>query len=212
MEPGSSMPVLVGKSTSKVLQSIVSVEAGNGDPCDSKDTRGKDRLPTTEGSEHNQVGIRACPPKKVAGQLAQLKCIYMGACSMGNKQEELEAIIQQGNYDIVAITETWWKDSHNWSAAIGGYQLFRRDRHGRRGGGVALYGRNRFDCLELSNVNDIVMCLWVRIKGKASKADTIVGVCYRPPNQDLEIDEIFYKQLTDLAISRPCSRGGLQLP
>ncbi|KAK4825828.1 LOW QUALITY PROTEIN: hypothetical protein QYF61_002951 [Mycteria americana] len=57
---------------------------------------------------------------------------------MGNKQEELEAIMQLENYDIVAITETWWDDSHNWSAALDGYKLFRRDRQGRRGGGVAL--------------------------------------------------------------------------
>ncbi|GAB0206371.1 mitochondrial enolase superfamily member 1 [Grus japonensis] len=37
------------------------------------------------------------------GSVAQLKCIYTNACSMGNKQEELEAIVQQENYDIVAI-------------------------------------------------------------------------------------------------------------
>ncbi|PKU38005.1 rna-directed dna polymerase from mobile element jockey-like [Limosa lapponica baueri] len=174
MEPGSSMPVLVGKSTSKVLQSVISVEAGNGDPCGTKDMRSNDSLATTEGPEHSQVGIRACPPKKVAGQLAQLECIYTNARSMGNKQEELEATIEQENYDTVAITETWWEDSHNWSAAIDGYQLFRRDRHGRRG---------------------------VRIKGKASKAATIVAVCYRPPNQDVEVDEIFYKQLAEVSLS-----------
>jgi len=43
---------------------------------------------------------------------AQLKCVYTNACSMGNKQEELEAIIQQDGYDLVAITETWWDNSH----------------------------------------------------------------------------------------------------
>ena len=57
---------------------------------------------------------------------------------MGNAQEELEAIVQQENYDIVAITETWWDDSHNWSAAMDGYKLFRRDNQGRRSSGVAL--------------------------------------------------------------------------
>ncbi|KAK4822208.1 hypothetical protein QYF61_011849 [Mycteria americana] len=72
--------------------------------------------------------------------IAQLKCIYTNACSMGKKQEELEAIVQQENYDFVAITETWWDDSHDWSAAMDGYKLFRRDRQGRRGRGVALLG------------------------------------------------------------------------
>lgn len=31
---------------------------------------------------------------------------------MGNKQEDLEAIVQQENYDMVVIMETWWDDSH----------------------------------------------------------------------------------------------------
>jgi len=51
---------------------------------------------------------------------AQLKCIYTNAYRMGNKQEELEAIVQQGSYDLVAITEIWWDDSHDWSAAMDG--------------------------------------------------------------------------------------------
>ena len=70
---------------------------------------------------------------------AQLKCVYTNACSMGNKQEELEATVRQASYDLVAITETWWDHSHDWSAAMDGYKLFRKDRQRRRGGGVALY-------------------------------------------------------------------------
>ena len=58
-----------------------------------------------------------------------------------------------------------------------GYKLFRRDRQGSRGGGVALYVRECFDCLELNDGDDRVECLWVRIKGKANKADIAVGVC-----------------------------------
>ena len=65
----------------------------------------------------------------------QLKCICANARSMGNKQEELEAIVQQDRCDLVAITETWWDNSHDWSAAMDGYKIFRRDRQGRRGGG-----------------------------------------------------------------------------
>ncbi|GAB0203473.1 hypothetical protein GRJ2_002812900 [Grus japonensis] len=118
---------------------------------------------------------------------------------MGNKQEELEAIVQWENYDIVAIMETRWDDLHNWSAAMDGYKLFRRDRQGRRGGGVALCV-GCFDCLELDDGDDRVECLWVRIRGKANKADK-VGVCYRPPNQDEEADEIFYKQLGEVSQS-----------
>jgi len=47
---------------------------------------------------------------------------------MGNKQEELEAVVQQKNYDTVAITETWWDVSHSWSAAMDGYKPFRTSK------------------------------------------------------------------------------------
>ncbi|XP_051640625.1 uncharacterized protein LOC127469851 [Manacus candei] len=127
--------------------------------------------------------------------------MYTNARSMGNKQEELEAIVQQESYDVVAITETWWDDSHDWSAAMDGYKLFRRDRQGRRGGGVALYVRESLDSLELEVSNNKVECLWIKIRGKANKADILVGVCYRPPNQDDEDDEFFYKQLADVSKS-----------
>ncbi|KAK4820564.1 hypothetical protein QYF61_001627 [Mycteria americana] len=114
---------------------------------------------------------------------------------MGNKQEELKAIVQQASYDLVTLTETWWDDSHDWSAAMDGYKLFRRDRQGRRGGGWLCLLGECFHCVELSDYDDKVECLWVRMRGKANKADILLGVCYRPRNQDEEIDEAFYKQL-----------------
>ena len=36
-------------------------------------------------------------------QMTRLKCIYTNVCSMSNKQEELEAIVCQANYDLLAI-------------------------------------------------------------------------------------------------------------
>jgi len=54
---------------------------------------------------------------------AQLKCVYTNACSMGNKQEELEATVQQDGYDLVAITEMWWDNLHDWHAVMDGYRL-----------------------------------------------------------------------------------------
>ncbi|PKU49341.1 rna-directed dna polymerase from mobile element jockey-like [Limosa lapponica baueri] len=46
----------------------------------------------------------------VSGSITQLKCFYTNTCSMGHKEEELEAIVQQENYDVVTIKETWWDD------------------------------------------------------------------------------------------------------
>lgn len=48
-------------------------------------------------------------------------CVCISARSMGSKQEELEAIMQSKSYDMVAITEMWWDDSHSWSAVMDSY-------------------------------------------------------------------------------------------
>ncbi|KAJ7406293.1 mitochondrial fission process protein 1 [Willisornis vidua] len=103
--------------------------------------------------------------------------MYTNAQSMDHKQEELEAIGQQESYDIVAITEMRWDDSHDWSAAMGGYRLFRRDRQGGKGGGVDLYVRESLGSVELEVSNDTVECMWIKIRGKANKADILVGDC-----------------------------------
>jgi len=132
---------------------------------------------------------------------AQLNYIYTNARSVGNKQEELEAIVQQDSCDLVTITETWWDDSHDWSAAMHGYKRFKRDRRGKRGGGVALYLRDCFDHVELNNCDDKGECLWVKMRGEANEADILLGVCYRPPSQDEEADEVFYKRLAEVSQS-----------
>ena len=53
---------------------------------------------------------------------------------MGNKQEELEVLIKERDYDLIGITETWWDNSHNWNNRIEGYDLFKRDRQIKKGG------------------------------------------------------------------------------
>ena len=127
--------------------------------------------------------------------------MYTNAHSMGNKHEELEAMMKQENYDVVAITEAWWDVSHDWSVPVGGYKLFRRDRQGRRGGGVALYVRDCYDCFEHKCSENRVACPCMRIRGRANRADVVVGVYYRPPTQDREVDEIFYRHLGEISRS-----------
>ena len=72
-------------------------------------------------------------------------------------------------------------------------------RQGWRSSGVALCARECFDCLEIDDGKDRIECLWVRIRGKADKADMMVEFCYRLPNQDEEKDELFYRQLGEVS-------------
>lgn len=52
---------------------------------------------------NGHTGISTPPPRKMMGSIAQLKCIYTDACSMGNKEKKLEAIVLQENYNIVVM-------------------------------------------------------------------------------------------------------------
>lgn len=79
-----------------------------------------------------------------------------------------------------------------------GYKLFRRDKQGRQGGGVALHVTECFDVIELLAGDDKAESLWVKIRGRANKAVVVMGVFYRLHNQNEETDEVFYKQLAEV--------------
>jgi len=66
---------------------------------------------------------------------------------------------------------------------------------------VALYVRDCFDGIELDDCGDKVECLWVKMRRKANKADILLRICYRPSNQDEEVDEVFYKRLAEVSQS-----------
>ncbi|PKU46089.1 adaptin ear-binding coat-associated protein 1 [Limosa lapponica baueri] len=118
---------------------------------------------------------------------------------MGNKQEELEAIMLLESYDIAAVTETWSDESYNWRVGIEGCSEG-TDEEGGVEVSPSMY-KEWIECEEISpkpslgTDEDVVESLWVRIKGQANMKDTVVGVYYRPPDQDGEVDEAFYNQL-----------------
>ncbi|CAM4574228.1 unnamed protein product [Lepidochelys olivacea] len=102
------------------------------------------------------------------------------------------------NYDVTGITETCWDNSHDWSTVMDDYKLFRKDRQGRKGGGVALYVREQYDCSELRyETAEKPECLWIKFRSVNNKSDVVVGVCYRPPDQGDEVDEAFFQQLAE---------------
>eukprot|EP00061_Rhincodon_typus_P000232 g10983.t1 len=57
---------------------------------------------------------------------ASIKALYLNARSIRNKVDELMAQIIANEYDLVAITETWLQDGHDWELNIQGYRLFGR--------------------------------------------------------------------------------------
>ena len=75
--------------------------------------------------------------------------MYLYQCMQHGQQTRIVRSHCAAGNDLVAITETWWDHSHDWSAAMDGYKLFRKDRQGRMGGGVTLYVKECFEVTEL---------------------------------------------------------------
>ena len=75
----------------------------------------------------------------------RLRLYLLNAAALSKLQavENLAVDLSSYNIDVAVITETHFKVKHSDSAvAIDGYTIFRRDRQGRRAGGVALYVRS----------------------------------------------------------------------
>ena len=140
MEPERNIPVLEEEGCAcKTPWSCALVKEEDNSPLCRRNTRAGMRLVAVETPECGDEGIKVTATRKQT----KLRYLYTNAHSMGNKQEELEAIVCSESYDIVAIMEMWWNNSHSWSAMMEGYRLFRRGRLGRKGGGVALYIKKR---------------------------------------------------------------------
>jgi len=61
---------------------------------------------------------------------------------------------------------------------------------------VTIYVNDQLECTELHLGMDKepIESLWVRITGRAATSDIVVGVCYRPPDQEDQVDEALYRQ------------------
>lgn len=75
--------------------------------------------------------------------------------------------------------------SYSWSVGVDGYRLFRNDWQVRQEKGVALSVNVQLECMELYLKMDeeLTESLWVRMKERGGRGDIIMGVCYRPYDQ-----------------------------
>jgi len=134
---------LEGRGTCTGPQPLAQRHAGD-TAAQLKPCRGELRAPEVvgvkkEASVKHPKGNKWCSSVKVTRTTAQMKYLYMNAHSMGKKREEMEATGLLESYNLIALTETWWHESHYWSVAVDGYRLFRKHRWGKRGGGISLY-------------------------------------------------------------------------
>ena len=71
---------------------------------------------------------------------SEIKCVCLNARSIINKKTELNIMVDDIKPHIIGITESWANnDITNAEFGLAGYVMFRKDRIGRRGGGVLVY-------------------------------------------------------------------------
>jgi len=92
----------------------------------------------------------------------------MRAAFPENKTNDLKALIQKYQLDILAVTETWLEDGYEWRVGIDGYQLLNENRQsGKRGGGVAIYLREGIEIDPSKTTKHAAKmpyeCLWIKI-------------------------------------------------
>ena len=97
---------------------------------------------------------------------AGLKCVSLNARSIMNKKSELNIMVNDSDPHIIGITESW-ANKHITDAELGleGYVMFRKDRMGRRGGGVLLYVKDTIPAYEiqLREEADCEEAIWCKL-------------------------------------------------
>ena len=99
-----------------------------------------------------------------------------------NAKQHLQTDLTFYNADFGIIIESWLKKHHSDQLyAIDGYNLIRRDRPGRRGGGIAVYCSKNYqiEIIQVPNDCDAYEVLWIRTKH--NNKTFILGALYHPP-------------------------------
>ena len=89
-------------------------------------------------------GIQGSTPKE------EIKCVRLNARSIINKKDELNIMVDDIKPHIIGISESWANnDITDAELGLEGYAMFRKDRMGRRGGGVLLYIKDTIPAYEV---------------------------------------------------------------
>ena len=81
---------------------------------------------------------------------SEIKCVCLNARSIINKKTELNIMVDDIKPHTIGITESWANnDITNAELGLEGYVMFRKDRIGRKGGGVLLYIKDTIPAYEV---------------------------------------------------------------
>ena len=128
--------------------------------------------------------------KNISGANNCLSILHLNIRSLHRNLDSLTTLLKNVDlrFSFIGITETWLRDS-SLHTDISGYNFVHNPRKDRTGGGVGLYLADNFDfkCRPdlVFSCTECAESLFVEINRPKEK-NIIVGVVYRPPNQNLQ--------------------------
>ena len=114
---------------------------------------------------------------------AGYRCVCLNARNIINKKNELNIMVEDIDPHIIGIIESWANtDITDAELGLKGYVMFRRDRIGKRRGGVILYVKESIQAYEikLESEADYDEAVWCKIVSGNSKLT--IALVYRSPN------------------------------
>ena len=126
---------------------------------------------------------------------------FANAQSIGNKMNEVRAVLSTLDPDIFAVTEAWTNcDIGDDLLNIRGYELAaRRDRNDTergRGGGILLYAKKNINLVVEEDKSDFNQCVTVMIK--FLDKNVRLHVVYRSPNSSKSNDDALAKWVKEM--------------
>ena len=120
-----------------------------------------------------------------------LNVLFMNAQSVGNKMDELRALVSMNKPDILAITETWTNDLiADAFLQIDGYEMITRDDRndtaGGRGGGILVYAMRNLCVWKGESPAEFNQGVTIHLRYRCE--DVKIHVIYRSPNSKREND------------------------
>ena len=126
---------------------------------------------------------------KVPRRKSQLKLLTINCQSIASKKAEFQHTVATHKPDIICATETWLTPDHA-NGEIGDpdifmehYDIFRRDRTQRKGGGVLIATKKDIACERATEVEAECEGVWIRLKQPNGK-NLYIASFYRPNASD----------------------------
>ena len=171
------MYILSGKGAAVFSENLLrSMDSETGCNCLNNICRGLTEKPNTGGINKDSTKKSAKNSLENSIEFGY-KCVCLNARSIVNKRNELSIMVEEITPHIIGITESW-ADISDAVLGMPGFEMFRKDRIERRGGGLILYIKESIqDGCEEAECEEAVWCNIV-----TGNPTLTVGLVYRSPN------------------------------